>query len=489
MNVAVPKSATLNMAKGAGGAPRIAVSGTAMSRPAPPGVNIQSSEAATTRIEALLRFEAGIRASADRNALIFFAVNEIATLLPARQALFLQLRTGIWRTRPRITHASAVATIDKTAPLIRTLESRAASAIASAVGNEQPPVPLDLSAIELDGGAYAFRHGLLLPLCRPATEPVAWLLLAAEKPWSEPDLIVGARLASALGHGLDVFAGTKRPLRARRMSGRPLLAACAVAIVASLFFPVPLTVLSPAEIVARDAAAITAPLDGVIRTIAVEPNTLVKPGDILFEFVDTGLRGEFDVASRAADVAAARYQRARQGAFASPELRGEIAIAQAEMTADGARRDLAAARLERAVVRAPEAGIAIFNRKDEWEGKPVSTGEWIMQIADPAKVELRVELAIGDTAALEGDGAIRVFFDSDPLNPVNARIVSSGYLAEPTAAQGLAYPVRASLDTGASATPPRIGSRGTAQVFGKRVTLFYYLLRRPISAIRQRIGL
>ncbi len=37
--------------------------------------------------------------------------------------------------------------------------------------------------------------------------------------------------------------------------------------------------------------------------------------------------------------------------------------------------------------------------------------------------------------------------------------------------------------------PPRLGARGTAQLFGDRVPLGFYLFRRPISALRQRIGL
>jgi hypothetical protein len=36
---------------------------------------------------------------------------------------------------------------------------------------------------------------------------------------------------------------------------------------------------------------------------------------------------------------------------------------------------------------------------------------------------------------------------------------------------------------------PRIGLRGTAKVYGERVSLFYYLMRRPLAAVRQLLGL
>ena len=35
---------------------------------------------------------------------------------------------------------------------------------------------------------------------------------------------------------------------------------------------------------------------------------------------------------------------------------------------------------------------------------------------------------------------------------------------------------------------PRIGLRGTARVYGPRTTMFYFLFRRPITAMRQLIG-
>ncbi len=441
------------------------------------------------RIELLLAFENDIRLAPDRTALAFMCANEVCKLLPARQAFFIETKTRLARRRaPRIVHASSVSAIDPDAPLIAMLEERIAACIAVQADTRQPAA-VNLSGLALENGDYGFPHGFLIPLARPSAPVRAWLLLTAEKPWPEADAVIAARIGLAVGHGLDLFAGPRRANLVARLASRPVLAAGAMAGLAALFVPVPLTVLSPAEIVARDAFPVTAPIDGVLSEIRVEPNAWVEKDMPLAGFVDTGMRGEFEIAARAAEVAGARFQRARQGAIASPELRREMAIAQAELAAETARRDLAAARLERALVRAPASGLAIFNNKDEWKGRPVSTGQWIMQIADPAKVELRIELAPGDTAALEGGGDVRLFLDADPLKPLSARIVSSGYLVEQTREQGLAYPVRAELETTAGAPAPRIGTRGTAQIFGNRVSLGYYLLRRPVSAIRQRIGL
>jgi hypothetical protein len=49
----------------------------------------------------------------------------------------------------------------------------------------------------------------------------------------------------------------------------------------------------------------------------------------------------------------------------------------------------------------------------------------------------------------------------------------------------LSYKISASFE---GEEIPRIGLRGTAKIYGSRVTLFYYLFRKPITFVRQLIG-
>ena len=110
-----------------------------------------------------------------------------------------------------------------------------------------------------------------------------------------------------------------------------------------------------------------------------------------------------------------------------------------------------------------------------------------MRIADPGRLQLRIELAIGDTVALDGDGDLRLFLDAAPLSPVSASVETAAYLAEATPDNRLVYPVLAAIDE--AAIPLRPGLRGTAQIYGPRVSLGYYLFRRPIALVRQRFGI
>ena len=58
---------------------------------------------------------------------------------------------------------------------------------------------------------------------------------------------------------------------------------------------------------------------------------------------------------------------------------------------------------------------------------------------------------------------------------------------EATPDNRLVYPVLAAIDE--AAIPLRPGLRGTAQIYGPRVSLGYYLFRRPIALVRQRFGI
>ena len=108
-----------------------------------------------------------------------------------------------------------------------------------------------------------------------------------------------------------------------------------------------------------------------------------------------------------------------------------------------------------------------------------------MLIADPARIKVHVGLAVEDSIALENGAEIRLFLDADPLNPLRARIEHASYHAEPLPDGRLAYRVHAGPESGAAA---RIGLRGTAQLFSEDVPLYFFLLRRPIAAVPQALG-
>ena len=235
-----------------------------------------------------------------------------------------------------------------------------------------------------------------------------------------------------------------------------------------------------------DPETVTAPLDGIIQSIIVEPNQKIEAGQPLVAFVDTTIRGRLDIAERAVEVAAARERRLQQAAFDDRNSRRDLSIAAAELRLAVAERDAAADQMSRTRVTATRAGLAVFASRKDWEGRPVSTGERIMQIASPDHVQVRIDMPVKDAPVVRDQTRVRVYLDSDPINPLEARLERATYHATPIAGGGLAFVLYAHLG---DVAPPRIGYRGTAQVFGDDVPLIYYILRRPLTALRQMVGL
>jgi hypothetical protein len=140
-----------------------------------------------------------------------------------------------------------------------------------------------------------------------------------------------------------------------------------------------------------------------------------------------------------------------------------------------------------ATIKAPNTGVTVFSDKQGLLGKPVAVGERIMQLADPGKIEVAIEVAVSDAIELKPDTRVKIFLDSEPLRAREARIVSADYLASVRPNNALAFRVIAKLDEPISL--PRIGARGTAEIYGGKVRLALYLFRRPLSALRQWIAL
>jgi hypothetical protein len=253
-------------------------------------------------------------------------------------------------------------------------------------------------------------------------------------------------------------------------------------VLGALLLPVRQTALAPTEIVSHNAQIISSPIDGVIERIQVRPNQPVDQGTPLFSLDETTLRSRAEVLGKEVAVADAELQAASQGAFDNPQKKGELTLLNGR--AQQRRAELAAvqAQLKRTQVLSPRAGVAVFSDPNDWLGKPVITGERIMQVADPSQPAMLIQLAVADAIALEPGAEVTLFLTAYPLTPLKGKILETSYQARASDEGVVAYRLLASID----GTPEhaRLGLHGTAKLYGGRVMLGYYLLRRPLATLR-----
>jgi hypothetical protein len=147
--------------------------------------------------------------------------------------------------------------------------------------------------------------------------------------------------------------------------------------------------------------------------------------------------------------------------------------------------------LQRIDVVAERDGVAVFGDPNDWLGRPVSTGERIMQLADPAKPGLLMYLPVAEAIALEPGAPVRLFLTVLPLSPLDATITESSFQVVLSPDGVASYRLRGQFDDDPNQEGERavrIGLRGTAKIYGDRVLLGYYLFRRPLATLREWTG-
>ena len=340
-----------------------------------------------------------------------------------------------------------------------------------------------------DGWREWWTDGVfVMPCCRRSGERLGWVIFLLDHPPADVQSNALAQVAQSWSYCWEMLAGQPKKTLTQQwqklgvVKRRLLL----LALLAVLFVPVRQTALAPAEVIALDAEAMASPLEGVVKAVHVRPNQAVKAGQPLFSLDDTTLRNRLEVAQKSVAVADAELQAATQKAFDSYQSKGELTLLNGR--ANEKRAELAAVRtqLERTDVVAPQDGVAVFGSADDWLGKPVTTGERIMLLANPSKPGVLVHLPVADAITLEPGAHIKLFLTVLPLSPMDATVSQTSYQAVLSPDSVASYRLRAVFDT--TQDQARIGLRGTAKIYGERVLLGYYLLRRPLATLRERSG-
>ncbi|MGE5503339.1 MAG: HlyD family efflux transporter periplasmic adaptor subunit [Actinomycetota bacterium] len=431
-------------------------------------------------LSGLLQLQSEARRAEGLDGFAFVAVNQARRLLDYRLAV-------LWLPGDGVHAVSGVPAPDPNAPMVRWLDA-AARALAG-----QPAAAVAASALpaELAGdwAEWLPASSLWLPLPHPdGGSPPGALWMFRDQPFSEPEVALAVHLAEPLGESLARRRMARPSLRSllpvvdRR---RALRIAAAALLVAT--FPVRLSVLAPAEISARDPAIVAAPRDGVVRRFLAEPNRMVEAGQPLIAMDDTEAAAKAEVSLRALAVAEAEYRKAAQASFGDRDSAGDLAVLQARIDKAAAEAAHAEGLLARSKVEAPRPGLFVASDPSDWAGRPVRTGERIGTVADPARVELVVWLPVADVLVARAGAEVEMFLNTAPLSPLAATLRTVSFEAGASPEGVPSY--RLVADLAEAKVPPRIGLKGTAKVHGETVPLLAWVLRRPLAAARQMVGL
>ncbi|MDL9999409.1 HlyD family efflux transporter periplasmic adaptor subunit [Variovorax sp. J22P240] len=419
------------------------------------------------------------------DALAFSMANDLYPLLHYRQALVMAQHGD----RLELLCVSGLARPSEDSPYLVWLR-RASRWLATQLRDDKPRWltrhAVDPPADIAEGWAEWWPAGLwCIPLNDREGKRLGVLLYLLDQPPSERFQPMLQGVWQTWAHCWAAFDARRRLPRWRPSRRHALVVL--VVLAALMLLPVRQTVLAPAEVVSLNAQVISSPIDGVIERMQVRPNQAVEIGTPLFTLDETTLRSRSEVLGKEVAVADAELMAASQRAFDNPQSKNELTLLNAH--ARQRRAELAAveAQLKRTQVLSPRAGVAVFSDPNDWLGKPVVTGERILHVADPKQPAMRVQLPVADAIALEPGGKVTLFLTAYPLDPLQGQILETSYQAKPSEEGVSSYRLLASIED--APAHARLGLHGTAKLFGERVILGYYLLRRPLAAVRAWTGL
>jgi len=443
------------------------------------------SEDKNIKIARLIGLEKKAREARDKDELNFLVVNETREIINYTNS-FLLLKSPT--DKYHVNAISDIATVDRTAPLVTFVED---------VMNDKSLKDLkEIELIDLEQFTKPMKRKkpnnipqylLCVPIFSPQKGLQGYLILSRNDPFKENESELLGHLSRTYGHAYNTFLSNYsiKDFLNKNFSGRKRWIIIGIVFLI-LVFPIRMTSTAPVEVVAKNPYLITSPFDGVVKKIIANNNDKVKSGDLLVILEDTDLLNDFNLAKQSLRLAETELLRSRQSSFTDNEEKSRLAELVARVDLKKAEVQSAQQKLKNSKIYSEQKGVAIVDRKLDWQGKPVAVGEKILTIADPKEIEFLIWLPVKDSIVIKENSKVRVFLDVNPISPYKGKLLRSTYEPELSPEEVLSYKLVSSFE--GNKKIPRIGLRGTAKVYGSRVMLFYYLFRKPITFVRQLIG-
>lgn len=444
-----------------------------------------------SNVSKLLQLEFNCRNSESKKELYYKIVNDTRSVINYEQAVLLGTQLG---SKYKVVSISDISVIDSTSPYIQWIEN-----LVIDLNNSEKSKDIFLvEKSDISENNFKSMHEfspdnlIYIPLksVKENIETNYVLLLFREKKWLTNDILVLKHLSLSLSYFLfamrdcNIFNSLKK-ISFKNKYFKIFL----ILIIALMFLPVRLSVLAPLEVEAKNPYVVTSPLNAVIEEVKIFPNEKIEKNQLVVKFDDVDFNNNYLVAKRALDVALAQLHTAKQGSFFDATQKSQISQLESQVKLKEAELEFSLEQLNKTKIYSLENGIAIINNPNDWKGKPVSTGERIFLIANPNQIEMKVMLPVTDAIFLEEGASVKAFFDNDPINSWSGEVKYISYKPELTEQSVLSYKIIVTFDDiKENGYIPSIGLRGTAKIYSKKVSLFFYLFRKPINSVRQWTG-
>jgi len=343
------------------------------------------------KVFALLDLYKSFLNATSRDDLNFKIVNQSKNVVDYRRLILLARQDNQFSACT----ISGNSSIDGDGPFAQWLKSLASELINK---NGEKVIHLDSAVLSAEDAAHleewCARHVILIAV--PSGSEGAfdhYLWLERDTEFQDPEITILDEIAQIAGRALalqnpqptfSVFQNIGKWRRYKKF--------IAIALIALFFLPVKLSATGPAEIVARNTRIVTAPFEGVLTDISIQPGATVKAGDIIARMDAETLKAKEQTALEALNSAQAKLDRVSRESLTAPERKTDLQNLRSEIDALKIEYDYTKQLLGRSTIKADRDGVAIFSDNNALSGKPVRTGDRIMMIANPDDAELLIRI-------------------------------------------------------------------------------------------------
>lgn len=269
---------------------------------------------------------------------------------------------------------------------------------------------------------------------------------------------------------------------------KPLYFVALALFILTFIIHVPLRIVAPCEVVPESPYHITAPLDGIIEQIDVDPGQLVKKGELLFQYDKEVPLEELQVAVKQVHIVQAEIQRAFALSRTDKQARSQLGILQERLAKEKKTLEAARYRASKLDVTSPIAGVAIIQNHDEWGGNPVKVGEKVMMVSDPYDSMVRIWIPENDNVDINPEYDVRVILNIKPDTTYYAHLTYVATFVTMSESNVPSFIAEAKWLEDKNPEGVKLGLKGTAILYGEHVSLFYWVVRKPWTYLRRSLG-
>lgn len=254
----------------------------------------------------------------------------------------------------------------------------------------------------------------------------------------------------------------------------------------SFIIRVPLRIVAPCEVIPKDPIVITTPLEGEIEEIKVKHGQLVDQGDVLFTY-DKKLPGHSTaVAQKELDIAQQDYERAHNLGFEEAKSQNEMEILRQKALKEKIKLEFIKKQDLLLDVKAPLGGTIDIEKPDDWRGKKVGIGEKVMIIYDKNNTKIQIFIPENDKIPLDKERKVKIFLNNSPEKSYEANLTYISSYTTVSNTNIVNFIAEAEWVNIENDIQP--GLKGTAVLYGEKVSLIYWLLRKPFNTFREFTG-